>query len=135
MEGVRRELLERALALQLSLLDENRTDPAPRREAAAAYYRVGKLRVMLGRTEEAIQAYRQAIAIRQELLQGDPGRREHVDALGEAWLRLGNLLVEVHRYSGAREAYQHVGEWLQGHGEDERQGQRYRANLAFYNQN
>jgi serine/threonine protein kinase/tetratricopeptide (TPR) repeat protein len=67
MEPVRRALLEKALTYYQGFLQENSTDAAVRRETGRAHGRLGEIYFLLGRHAESERAYRQAIALHEEL--------------------------------------------------------------------
>jgi tetratricopeptide (TPR) repeat protein len=97
MEQVRRALLEDALEFYEGFLEERSSDPAVRYEAARAYHRVGDIYRRLEQTDEAEDAFRQAIALHAELVDDYPDSPDYRRELGDAHRALGTLLVEISR--------------------------------------
>jgi tetratricopeptide (TPR) repeat protein len=67
MEPVRQKLLEDAVAFYQELMAEQSTDPRLRHETGKALFRVGKIRHLLGRFDQAKEAYDQALELEESL--------------------------------------------------------------------
>ena len=76
LQPLRRELLEAAARYYRDFLKERRTDPAVRREAATASFRIGWVEAGLGAQEKALESYREAASLYQEALREDPSNLE-----------------------------------------------------------
>ena len=72
MENVRKELLRKALNLQLQLLATKPTNRSVRVEFARAQHRIGKIHKLLGEQTQARAAFQQAIVQFEDLRQDDP---------------------------------------------------------------
>jgi tetratricopeptide (TPR) repeat protein len=104
--GFRRDLLQRAQRFYLELIKQAPQNEALRHEMALARLRLGHIDRALDAREDAIVAYRAAVAEFAALARDHPDRpeyrREEADAynwLGEALRRVGG------RYADARSAY------------------------------
>ena len=64
----------------------------------------------LGRTQEAEQALRRSVAIRQKLVDDHPGVEPHPHDLGWGYYHLGLLLHDTHRPHEAAEAFRQARE-------------------------
>ncbi|MBI4600887.1 MAG: tetratricopeptide repeat protein [Planctomycetes bacterium] len=104
MEDVRRDLLEEALGFYKRLLEEEEGGSVVRQEASRAHLRVGDIRRLLGRPDEAEIAYRRAV----ELLAGpgDAGRgaSDRRD-LARAHEGLGRVLADRGRHGEAETSF------------------------------
>ncbi|HKI36944.1 MAG TPA: serine/threonine-protein kinase [Gemmataceae bacterium] len=77
VEDLRRELLEDSLEFAKGFVaDNDDPDPRARRDLGLAYQRLGRIQIALGRTDDAVQAYRQAVAIQQGLAEEAPNDPE-----------------------------------------------------------
>jgi tetratricopeptide (TPR) repeat protein len=85
-------LLERALAFYQDLLDARPENPGLRQELARAYHRVGQINAMLGRPENAREAYERAITMFEQLTAKVPNDPEHRHLLAISYDFLGELL-------------------------------------------
>ena len=74
VEEVRRDLLQKALGFYQEFLRQNRHDPAIRLETGRAHGRVAKIYQLLGQDKDAEQAYREALAVFEELVHDFPDR-------------------------------------------------------------
>ena len=61
------ELLEKALAFYQRFAEQNKSDTMVWPELMRAYHRVGQIRELLGDSREAERAYRQAVAIPEQV--------------------------------------------------------------------
>jgi tetratricopeptide (TPR) repeat protein len=104
-EQKRRRLLTRALEFYQELLQAHEGDPAVRQETGRAYRRVGDILRILGRHQEAQQAYQQAVAVLRELASQSPAAPEPRQDLAESYNWQGELLRTTGKPRQAREAY------------------------------
>lgn len=106
MDPVQREFLEKALALYQELVREEPTNPALRREHGLAYFRVGQIYRVLGKPDQAEQAYRQALSLQGRLHAESPGQAEYRQDLANTHNWLGELLrAGGRRLQEAEQAY------------------------------
>jgi serine/threonine-protein kinase len=70
LHGLRQDLLEAALHYYDEFLRQRGSDPALRKDAAAAHERVGDIRIELGHPKEALAAYDQALLVIEPLARG-----------------------------------------------------------------
>jgi serine/threonine protein kinase len=85
----RRKLLEDALALYQGMLDDNSNEPEVRLETGRAYRRMGYINRLLGRRQEAEQAFTRSTTLLDELAAEHPGVVEHQHALAQSYDELG----------------------------------------------
>lgn len=104
MELVRRDLLQDALRFYQEFLRERGDSPAVRREAAKAYKRVGDIQVQLGHPGEGEEAYGQAVALLENLLDESPGDPSLLNELAAIHSRLGILYRSTKRRPRAEAA-------------------------------
>jgi serine/threonine protein kinase/tetratricopeptide (TPR) repeat protein len=76
------------------------------------YFVVGRLRGLLGESEEAEVANRQAIALLEKLVEELPENATYRRALAESHLHLGNSLQDQGKYEGAEAAYRRARDLL-----------------------
>ncbi len=81
MDLVRREFLERALALYQELLAEEGDDPELLQDTARAQLRVGRILNSLGRSDEAALAAQRAISLQRSLLDLSHDSPENLEEL------------------------------------------------------
>jgi serine/threonine protein kinase/tetratricopeptide (TPR) repeat protein len=105
MTAVRQRLLEQALAFYHKFLAEQGDDPDLRAETGRAYQRVGDVYAMMGRQDEAEQAYRAAETIQAKLADTGPAVSAHRRDLARTRHRLGNLLRDTARLPDAEQMY------------------------------
>jgi serine/threonine protein kinase len=106
MEEKRRALLEKALAFYQRFLQERGHDPAIRKEAALAYKRVADVSRLLGRHDEAKQAYGQAIALLGQLARDWPAVPAYRKDLADSHNYLGEVLRKTSHPQEAKAAYE-----------------------------
>ena len=116
-------LVTRALEYLNDLSKETGGDPDLERELATAYQRIGNVQgqpafANLGDSVGALKSYANSLAIREKLVQNDPGSVRDRLALGEIYRLKGNLLAATGRRSAAfdsvRKAFQIDRELLGG---------------------
>jgi serine/threonine-protein kinase len=105
MDPVRRALLEKALAFYQGFLREKSTDPALRQETGRAYRRVADIYGLLGRYEDAVQNYGQALAVHGALAEEFPEEPPYRRDLAEDHHNLGYLYHQMRRSAEAEPAY------------------------------
>jgi serine/threonine protein kinase/tetratricopeptide (TPR) repeat protein len=101
MQNIRQDLLEKAMAFYERFLKEKSQDPSLRWEAARAQLRVADIRQMLGRQEQAEEAYRQGLEYLDNLVHEFPSRPEYRRDLGSGCNNLANLLKDIGKLSEA----------------------------------
>ncbi|MBI3469715.1 MAG: serine/threonine protein kinase, partial [Planctomycetes bacterium] len=105
MELVRQQLLEDALGFYRRFLQQNSTDPALRLETARAWHRMGMINKLLGQFAQAGQAFHQAGALFEQLLQEFPDERTYRAALARTQIELGHVLHYMNRWEEMERAY------------------------------
>ncbi|MCC6888563.1 MAG: tetratricopeptide repeat protein [Hyphomicrobiales bacterium] len=99
-----------ALALQAraimdALPEAELNNPDVQHEFSHTYNRIGEALSRLGQPEEALQSFREALAIRRELAGGSSGT-EQLLALALSHERVGDELFKLRRLEEARDEYQ-----------------------------
>jgi tetratricopeptide (TPR) repeat protein len=105
MQPLRRALLEDAITYYEQFLVQRGDDPTIRDELAAAHFRVGRIRELIGAPEEALQAYRQARTMQQQLVNERPDDQSRLAALGETANGIGRVLHRTEDFQAALDAY------------------------------
>ena len=96
-DHVRQEFLEKAQRLYQEFAQEQRDDPAIRRETALAFFRLGQIYRTLNQHAEAQQAYDDAIALQEDLHRREPGELTYRQDLGNSHNWYGELFREKGR--------------------------------------
>jgi tetratricopeptide (TPR) repeat protein len=91
MLGLRLTLLEDALELYRSFLDEHTTDAVVQYQAARAYGRIGMIQSSMGRYPQAEDALQRAVGLLEHLVAESPSQREYRERLAWNHLQLGLL--------------------------------------------
>jgi serine/threonine protein kinase len=104
-EGVRRAILEQALAYHQKFLKQQPTRPAMRLQLARAQARVGDICGMLDQGTVAEDAYRAALDRLTALTAEFPGEPVYRKAQAAVWDSLGRLLQRHNRHKDAEDAY------------------------------
>ncbi len=89
MQPLRRDLLQSALAFYQDFLKERGDDPALRGDLAAAFLRVGKIRLELGERAASGKAYAQARQLYEALTRAAPESVEWRHGLAQSYYGLG----------------------------------------------
>jgi serine/threonine-protein kinase len=97
LRPLRKELLEVALDYYNRLATRRSTSPALRPEQAAAYSRVGHINEEIGSKEAALEAYRQAQAIRTDLVAQSPGDVNVERELAVDHFDIATMLADIGR--------------------------------------
>jgi eukaryotic-like serine/threonine-protein kinase len=100
-----REFLKKVLAYHAAFAAAEGDDAEGRRGRADGYFRVGQIRFSLGEVAEAEPAYREALALRQQLADEFPDRTEFRVALALSHEFLGRLLTGAGRRKEAEQEY------------------------------
>lgn len=101
MQPLQKKLLEDALLYYRQFLTEQDQNPEVRAETAAAYERVGNITDLIGDRQEALAAYRQSVAIWEELIREGAGHDDFSLELSTCLADMGTVLWHLGR---AREA-------------------------------
>jgi serine/threonine protein kinase len=97
METVRKELLGAALAYYRRFSERRPDDPTILPKLAWAYFRVGLVASKLGESNEALDAFRHSLKIRQRLLDLNPTPPDGRLELAYSHHKLGDTLAELGR--------------------------------------
>jgi len=92
MQPLRKELLEKALKHYHYFLSESGENPAIRAEVAAAHYRVGFIKQVVGEYDEALKELKLARTLQQTLLSEQPDHAGRIKALADTCTALATLL-------------------------------------------
>jgi tetratricopeptide (TPR) repeat protein len=76
---------------------EDVTTPSERTRQATAYFRIAQMLEYLGRSEEGIAAYRQAVAVGQKLIDDFPADSRYRHGMANTQNNLSNLLAKLGR--------------------------------------
>ncbi|MEO6323503.1 MAG: serine/threonine-protein kinase [Thermoanaerobaculia bacterium] len=103
---VRQLLVKRALEYLNSLAQEAGNEPALQRELAAAYQKVANVQghiasANMGDTQGARRSYGNALALREALVQANPGNREDESALAHILGQVSQLLDSLGDHPGS----------------------------------
>ena len=96
-EQVRRELLQKAQVFYAGFAEQNKDDPAVRKEIALAYHRVGEIHGELGNFSQAREALREAISLLETLKAEFPDEPEYRVELAYCWFGYGYTFIWTHR--------------------------------------
>lgn len=89
------DLVDKAVAIRLPLLDEKTSDES-RRLLAYGHEQLGRAKSMLGDKAAAVTAYEKSVPLRAELVDKSPGDAQRRRNLGQAW----RLLAEARQATG-----------------------------------
>jgi tetratricopeptide (TPR) repeat protein len=130
MEKKRLALLGKALVFSQRLLQQKSEESGARFQTALAWKRVGEVQRLLGRLDEAQEAYTQAISLLDRLHAGDPKNPEYRRALAGTQDSLGEVLRQGRLTDRAETAYLRAQALLEEVDETTPQGPSCRAELA-----
>jgi tetratricopeptide (TPR) repeat protein len=105
MTRVRRALLQDALHYYQGVLQQKSTDPAVRQETARAYAKVGQISRQLGEHAQAEEAFRQGIALQEQLVADFPDRAAYRHELGGGLINWALVCQETGRHAQAEQLY------------------------------
>jgi serine/threonine protein kinase len=105
MEGKRRVLLEKALKFYQEFLEAKGDDPTIQKETALAAQRVGDILRLLGRYDQAKNAYLQAIDLLTPLSKAYPSEPLYTQARANCHNFLGEVFRQTSRHAEAAESY------------------------------
>jgi tetratricopeptide (TPR) repeat protein len=132
-EGLRAELLQTALGFysefQASLEEDSSLEA--RSDLVDAYARAGRLTWELGRQDEALAAYRRALAMVEQMSTATPDDPERRFALAQCHTRVGFTLRTMGRPAGARQSYGRARAILEPLARDQPGITRHREHLSF----
>jgi serine/threonine-protein kinase len=114
LQPLRKELLESALKYYQGFLAQRSDDPAMQLDLATAYTRVARITEEISSKEKALEAYQQALVMRNKLLEHQPKNLEvqaevafHHQAIGRLQQQMGDL-------AAALKSLQHASTILRG---------------------
>lgn len=95
LQPLRKDLLERALKYYQEFITERGDDIDLQAELAAAYFRVGNITWKIESAESALAPHREALAIREKLVEAHPANLDYQNdlALSQGWM--GFLLIRT----------------------------------------
>jgi tetratricopeptide (TPR) repeat protein/tRNA A-37 threonylcarbamoyl transferase component Bud32 len=105
-QGMRRELLEKALVYYQRFLKQRGNDPSVRDELASAYYRVGLITEDLESTDRALPALEMARDMQAQLLLAQPQNAGRLLDYGNTLNALGRSLVRQKKYAQSLKYFQ-----------------------------
>jgi serine/threonine-protein kinase len=106
LQPLRKELLESALKYYQGFLAQRSDDPAVQKDLATAYTRVAKITAEISSPDKALEAYRQALAMRQKLLKRTPGDLEMQAEIAYHHQAVGRLQLQLGQSDGALKSFQ-----------------------------
>jgi serine/threonine protein kinase len=98
-------LLEKLLVFYDRLGEQANNDPKVRRQAAKATRRVGDIRLHLGQTERALEAYERAAVLYKELARQSPDDAVLMTELAAVYNALGHAQHKSNQIARAKEAH------------------------------
>ncbi len=109
----RRELLQKAQAYYEKFLEERGQDPALRQELAEASAHLANITRQIGTPEEALNAYRRALALFQDLARSDPDSVPQRFSQAVVHSHIANVLETLRRYDESLVSLRHAKELLE----------------------
>jgi tetratricopeptide (TPR) repeat protein len=94
-----------AYRLLTRLAAENPNSVTYQRNLSVAYHEVGDVLVAQGNLTEALQSYRDSLAIAERLVKADPGDADWQDGLSVSYNKVGDVLVEQGNLTEALQSY------------------------------
>jgi serine/threonine-protein kinase len=105
LQPLRKKLLERSLTYYREFLRQREGDPELREELARIHFRVAFITDQIGSKEEALEAYRQALAVYEQMLQADPRNNHLRGEIAVTHNHIGIVLRQLGRPAEAAAAY------------------------------
>ncbi|WP_169981061.1 protein kinase domain-containing protein [Tautonia rosea] len=105
LEGLRRRLLQTPMRFYRQLgreLQDGRRDPRTRARLVETLVSLANLIYKVGTPDDAIKAYREAIAVARPLAKEHPNEPSYLRALGDALIRLAEVEADTGRLDEAR---------------------------------
>ncbi len=110
LESLRAALLKQPIVffqkLRQQLESDKETRPESLNRLSAATFDLGSLNEEIGDKQDAIDAYRQSIAVTTQLAEREPSQTEHQAQLAICFLNLGNLQRDTGQYHPALDSYE-----------------------------
>jgi serine/threonine-protein kinase len=106
LQPLRKELLETALKYYQGFVEEHGDDPELKAELARTYFRVGFINGEIGKKEDALNAFRAARDLYQELSQVDPQNASFRGDLAWTYRRIGLIEQWTDRRTEAGASFQ-----------------------------
>jgi serine/threonine-protein kinase len=94
LQPLRKELLDAALEYYKDFLVEHGSDPSVSKEAAAASFRAGWIAATVGQPQEAVEHYRTAARLYEELARDEPDVAEHRRNLARCFGAIGLVALD-----------------------------------------
>jgi serine/threonine-protein kinase len=113
MRQVRKRLLEKALPLYMGFQTQRPEDPQIEAALASNYFRVASITAEIGRSADAIEAYKQAISIRERIVARFPDAAESQRKLATTYHNLGNLQADIGQGTAAAESHERARQILE----------------------
>ena len=129
-EQLRHGVLRTALGYYREFIKHASHDPNFQRDLAVTYTKVGTIAEALGKRDEAVDAYQQAIRLFEEIARLEPGESEHLADLALSYNNLGLLLSRAGNTKQAHAAYEKAIELLKRLAAQSPKNERYQADFA-----
>ena len=100
-----KDFLDKMIQYYAEVSQDGGTTEQERTRQARAYYRMGRMNQILGRSRDSENAYRRAVSLRQQLADEFPTKTEYPDELARTHNALGSLLDHSGRLKEAESAY------------------------------
>jgi tetratricopeptide (TPR) repeat protein len=104
MRPEQKEFLDKVIQYYAESTQEAAATEQERARQARAYFRVGGMNHILGRSQDSETAYRRAVALFQQLAVDFPKQPEHWRQLGRSYANLSSLLEKTNRLTEAESA-------------------------------
>jgi serine/threonine protein kinase len=99
-----KDFLDKLVQYYAEVSQDGGTIEQERTRQARAYYRMGRMKQILGRSRDSENAYRKAVSLRQQLADEFPTKTEYPDELAHTHNALGSLLYHSGRLKEAESA-------------------------------
>ena len=100
-----KNFLDKMIQYYAEVSQEGGTTEAERTRQARAYYRMGRMNQILGRSPDSFNAFRRTVSLLQQLADEFPTRTEYREQLAHTHNALGSLLDHTGRLKEAESAY------------------------------